>query len=96
MDGGVLGGDESDHDNAYALVAKDGPYFALPPAWWSDRNPGLNATKWPGLVISLMPEVGSASVPASVQETPRKPGVFRLWRPLSRSNSSRFGYFLHR
>ena len=32
----------------------------------------------------------------SVQETPRKPGVFGLWRPLSRSHSSRFGSFLDR
>ena len=32
----------------------------------------------------------------SVQETPRKPGVFELWRPLSRSNSSRFGSLLDR
>ena len=32
----------------------------------------------------------------SVQETPRKPGVFGLWRPLSRSDSSRFGSFLDR
>ena len=31
-----------------------------------------------------------------VQETPRKPGVFGLWRPLSRSDSSRFGSFLDR
>ena len=35
-------------------------------------------------------------VTRSVQETPRKPGVFRLWRPLSRSDSSRFGSFLDR
>ena len=32
----------------------------------------------------------------SVQETPRNPGVFGLWRPLSRSHSSRFGSFLDR
>ena len=36
------------------------------------------------------------AVMASVQETPRKPGVFRLWRPVSRSDSSRFGSFLDR
>ena len=35
-------------------------------------------------------------VAASVQETPRNPGVFGLWRHLSRSNSSRFGSFLDR
>ena len=36
------------------------------------------------------------AVPARDQETPRKPGVFGLWRPLSRSHSSRFGSFLDR
>ena len=35
-------------------------------------------------------------VATSVQETPRKPGVFGLWRPLSQSDSSRFGSFLDR
>ena len=35
-------------------------------------------------------------VPGSVQETPRKPGVFRLWRPVSRSVWGRFGSFLDR
>ena len=35
-------------------------------------------------------------VVGGVQETLRKPGVFGLWRPLSRSDSSRFGYFLDR
>ena len=39
---------------------------------------------------------GRCVVVTSVQETPRKPGVFRLWRPLSRSDSSRFGSFLDR
>ena len=32
----------------------------------------------------------------SVQETPRNPGVFGLWRPLSRPDSSRFGSFFDR
>ena len=32
----------------------------------------------------------------SVQETPRNPGVFRLWRPVSRSIWVRFGSFLDR
>ena len=67
MDGGVLGGNESLHDDAYALVAKDGPYSMLLPESWSDRNPGLNATKYPGLKISLQPEIGSASAPGSVE-----------------------------
>jgi hypothetical protein len=31
-----------------------------------------------------------------VHETPRNVGVFGLWRPLSRSNSRRFGSFLDR
>ena len=35
-------------------------------------------------------------VATSVQETPRKPGVFRLWRPVSRSIWVRFGSFLDR
>ena len=65
MDGGTLGGNESLHDSAYALVAKDGPYDALDPATWAERNPGLNRTEFPGLEISLMPEVGSASLPAN-------------------------------
>ena len=34
--------------------------------------------------------------PASVQETPGFSGVFRLWRPVSRSIWVRFGYFLDR
>ena len=40
---------------------------------------------------ALLPHVAD-----SVQETPRNPGVFGLWRPLSRSDSSRFGSFLDR
>ena len=47
--------------------------------------------------VAVLDATGAvASVMTSVQETPRKPGVFGLWRPLSRSNSSRFGYFLDR
>ena len=39
---------------------------------------------------------GDDGVVTSVQETPRKPGVFRLWRPVSRSVWGRFGSFLDR
>ena len=42
------------------------------------------------------PDVATVLVSVSVQETPRKPGVFGLWRPLSRSDFSRFGSFLDR
>ena len=38
----------------------------------------------------------TAQVWGGVRETPRKSGVFGLWRPLSRSDSSRFGSFLDR
>ena len=41
MDGGVLGGNESEHNESFALVAKDGPYDMLLPVAWSKRNPGL-------------------------------------------------------
>ena len=39
---------------------------------------------------------GDLEAAVSVQETPRKPGVFRLWRPVSRSIWVRFGSFLDR
>ena len=54
-----------------------------------------NAAKWAPLVAFAAASAGTLVLP-SVQETPRKPGVFRLWRPLSRSDSSRFGSFLDR
>jgi hypothetical protein len=38
----------------------------------------------------------AALVATSVQDTPRIPGVFRLWRPVSRSVWVRFGSFLDR
>ena len=48
------------------------------------------------LASALVAACVEGDAPGSVQETPRKPGVFRLWRPVSRSDSSRFGSFLDR
>ena len=57
----------------------------------------VGALRHEGQVACLAPAPHDAALVAtSVQETPRKPGVFGLWRPLSRSHSSRFGSFLDR
>lgn len=64
MDGGRLGGNESDHNDSYALAPKDGPYSMLLPEAFGMRNPGLPAD----LVISISPEVGSAGVPRTPEQ----------------------------
>ena len=73
--------------HAYAKAAGLPYKHVLLDSWWyykSDDTGGV--TEW-----RARPDVFP-----SVQETPRKPGVFGLWRPLSRSDSSRFGSFLDR
>ena len=62
MDGGVLGGNETDHNSSYALVAKDGPYGMLVPRDFSNRNPGM-ATD---VIVSVQPEIGSCALPSSL------------------------------
>ena len=56
------------------------------------KNPGVSRT----LRGTGRRSASCSSASPSVEETPRKPGVFGLWRPLSRSDSSRFGSFLDR
>ena len=71
---------------------------------WGDKRPPSGASSTPGFSprATWAPRITSTTpvirehVGSSVQETPRKPGVFGLWRPLSRSDSSRFGSFLDR
>uniref|UniRef100_A0A7S3NKS0 Uncharacterized protein n=2 Tax=Aureoumbra lagunensis TaxID=44058 RepID=A0A7S3NKS0_9STRA len=60
MDGGINGGNNSEHVNSYALTPKDGPYTMLMPYHFAQRNPGLNNEN---LSIAFQPEIGSASAP---------------------------------
>ena len=59
MDGGAQGGNESEHDETYALTVRDGPYLPLMPHAFARRNPGLDSN----LTISFQPEVGTSSAP---------------------------------
>lgn len=63
MDGGISGGNQTLHNDEYALAPKDGPYGMLTPLQFSQRNPGLD----PNLEISVMPEIGSCAAPDSKQ-----------------------------
>mmetsp|Transcript_22852 Transcript_22852/g.73481 ORF Transcript_22852/g.73481 Transcript_22852/m.73481 type:complete len:957 (-) Transcript_22852:93-2963(-) len=66
MDGGLTGGDQADHRDAYALAPKDGPYGMLSPRDWSRRNPGLSPeNNDDDLIVSVQPEIGSCAVPNS-------------------------------
>ena len=60
MDGGIKGGNMSEHDDEYALAPRDGPYTMLMPLSFAQRNPGLHAN----LTISFQPEVGFTSAPS--------------------------------
>eukprot|EP00978_Attheya_sp_CCMP212_P017947 scaffold48493_cov54-Attheya_sp.AAC.2 len=60
MDGGILGGNMSQHDPTFALAVKDGPYHMILPYSAFDRNPGLPAN----LTIGFQPEIGSVGAPS--------------------------------
>ena len=62
MDGGTLGGNQSEHDPTYALVAKDGPYGLHPPKVYFERNAGLGKGT-EGLIVSFNPEAGTSAIP---------------------------------
>ena len=67
----------------------------------SRDDKGLAKTCWTALwgwfpKLETRADVKARLALDSVQETPRNPGVFGLWRPLSRSDASRFGAFLDR
>ena len=84
------------HDAHVGPEFRDAVYdvsLALPGyVLWSPKTITLSH----GRTTELHARCRETAVAVSVQETPRKPGVFGLWRPLSRSHSSQFGSFLNR
>lgn len=62
MDGGYKGGNMSEHDDAYALAAEDGPYdFLTLVTYFAQKNPGMKN----GTTVSqaFQPEIGSSGMP---------------------------------
>lgn len=62
MDGGLKGGNMSEHMDTFALSVEDGPYDMLTPVtYFAERNPGMkNGTT---TVAAFQPEVGSSGMP---------------------------------